>query len=145
MTTHQGFVPMFTRFLGLGSLLAAVAVLLAGCSGNQTAAVTGMVRVDGEPLEKGSISFVPVDGKGVTAGGEILDGKYTVAKVSPGTMTVQIRYPKVAGTKKLDDTPESPTRDVFREALPAKFNDRTELRLEVQAGNNEKDWDLSPN
>ncbi len=106
-------------------------------------AVTGTVRVDGEPLEKGSISFVPADGKGVTAGGDIVDGKYTVTRISPGPMTVQIRYPKVAGTKKLYDTPESPTRNVFHEALPAKYNDRTELRLEVQAGNNEKDWDLS--
>jgi hypothetical protein len=134
---------MLTRFLGRGPLLAAVAVLLAGCSDNHTAVVTGTVRVDGEPLEKGSISFVPVDGQGVTAGGEILDGKYTVAKASPGTMAVQIRYPQVAGTKKLYDTPESPIRNVFREVLPAKYNDRTELRLEVQPGNNEKDWDLS--
>jgi hypothetical protein len=134
---------MLTRFLGRGPLLAAVVVLLAGCSANHTAVVTGTVRVDGEPLEKGSISFVPVDGQGVTAGGEILDGKYIVAKASPGTMTVQIRYPKVAGQKKLYDTPDSPIRNVFREALPAKYNDRTELRLEVQPGNNEKDWDLS--
>jgi hypothetical protein len=134
---------MLPRFLGRSPVLAAIAVLLAGCSNNKTAVVAGTVRVDGEPLEKGSISFVPVDGKGVTAGGEIVDGKYTVAKASPGTVEVQIRYPKVVGQKKLYDTADSPTRDVFREALPAKYNDRTELRLEVQAGKNEKDWDLS--
>jgi hypothetical protein len=135
---------MLVRFLGRGPLLAAIlSVLLAGCSDNQSAVVTGTVNVDGKPLEKGSISFEPADGKGVTAGGEIIDGKYNVPKVSPGTMLVKIRYPKVAGKKKLYDTPDSPTRDIFREALPAKYNDRTELRLEVQPGNQEKDWNLS--
>jgi hypothetical protein len=131
------------RLPGPAALAAALSLLLAGCSDSQTAAVTGTVRVDGQPLEKGSISFVPADGKGVTAGGEIIDGKYNVSKVSPGTMLVQIHYPKVAGKKKLYDTPDSPTRDVFREVLPLKYNDRTELRLEVQPGNNEKDWELS--
>jgi hypothetical protein len=133
---------MLVRFVGRGVLLgAALPVLLAGCS--NTAEVTGTVRVDGQPLEKGSISFIPVDGQGTTAGGEIVDGKYTVSKVSPGTMMVQIRYPKVSGKQKLYDTPDSPTRDTFREALPPKYNDRTELRLDIRLGTNQKDWDLS--
>jgi hypothetical protein len=90
-----------------------------------------------------SISFVPADGQGPTAGSEIKDGKYVVSKVPAGTMLVQIRYAKATGKKKLYDTPDSPTRDTFTEVLPRKYNDETELRLEVQPGKNEKNWELS--
>jgi len=135
---------MLIRSVGRVALLAiALFVLLAGCSGNRTAQVTGTVSVDGRPLEKGSISFIPADGKGATAGSEIKDGKYTVSKVSPGTVMVQIRYPKVTGKTKLYDTPDSPTRDTLTEGLPKKYNDNTELRFDVQPGKNEKDWELS--
>jgi hypothetical protein len=132
---------MLVRFAGRMLLPGVLAVVPAGCS--NTYEVTGTVRLDGQPIEKGSITFVPADGKGVTAGSEIKDGKYTVSKVSTGTRLVQIRYPKVAGKKTLYDTPASPTRDLFREVLPPKYNDRTELRFEVHPGANEKDWELS--
>jgi hypothetical protein len=135
---------MFVRSVGRSALFAfALFVLLAGCSGKQTAQVSGMVRVDGQPLDKGSISFIPADGKGSTAGGDIKEGKYLVPKVSVGLMKVQIRYPRVTGKKKLYDTPDSPTRDVYTEVLPKKYNDNTELELDVQPGKKEKDWDLS--
>jgi hypothetical protein len=134
---------MFIRSPGRLALLAFALFVLVGCFGKRTAQVTGTVLVDGQPLEKGSISFIPADGKGSTAGGDIKDGKYSVAQVSPGTMKVQIRYPRVSGKKKLYDTPDSPTRDTFTEVLPKKYNDQTELQFDVQPGKNEKDWNLS--
>ena len=78
----------------------------------------------------------------MTAGGEIVDGKYA-AKASLGEMNVEIRVPKVVGQKKLYDTPDSPVKSLMAESLPARFNDQTELRLEVVPGDNLQDFDLS--
>jgi hypothetical protein len=123
-------------------LTIALIALLAGCSDNRTAEVTGTVSLDGKLVEKGSISFIPEDGNGVTGGGEIKDGKYIALKVSPGSTKVQIRVPKVVGSKKLYNTPDSPSRDVLEESLPKRFNDKTDLRFDVQPGKNEKNWEL---
>src|SRR5713226_1144423 len=116
---------------------------LVGCLGERTADVTGTVTVDKQPLTKGSIGFIPADGKGQTAGGEITDGKYDVKKVSLGVMKVEIRYPKVVGKKKDYDAPGGKYYDLYDESLPAKYNNETELRLDVKAGKNEKDWELA--
>jgi hypothetical protein len=135
---------MLIRSVGRVAVLAiALSALLVGCSDNRTAEVSGTVNVDGQPVEQGSISFIPAEGKGVTSGSDIKDGKYSVAKASTGSSKIQIRVPKVTGKKKLYDAPDSPTRDTFSEALPKKYNDDTELRFDVQPGKNEKSWDLS--
>lgn len=136
---------MWIRSLGRVTLLsAALFILLAGCSDSKVAEVTGTVTVDGQPVEKGSISFIPANGQGPTAGSDIKDGKYIAAKVSTGSVKVQIRVPKVAGKKKLYDKGEdSQYVDTFKESLPKKYNDDTELRFDVQSGKNEKNWELS--
>lgn len=43
--------------------------VLAGCSGGpKLATVSGVVKVGGKEAEKGSITFIPTDGKGQTPG-----------------------------------------------------------------------------
>jgi hypothetical protein len=113
----------------------------AGCSDQSTAEVSGMVRVDGNPVETGSIMFVPADGIGSTAGGEIKDGKYSV-RVPVGKMKVSISSPKLVRMKKLYNTPDSPEMPWNEEALPKRYNEQTELELDVTPGSNKKDWDL---
>jgi hypothetical protein len=135
---------MSIRLVGQAVLFTAVlAALLTGCSENKTAMVTGTVTVDGQDVEKGSISLIPADGKGSTSGGDIANGKYTVSGASVGQMKVQIRVPKVTGKKKMYDTPDSPYRETYGEVLPEKYNDNTDLRLEVKPGKNEKNWELT--
>ena len=129
------------RHAGAAVALAAALALLAGCSGDKMGEVTGTVTVDGAPAERGGLTFIPADGKSPTAGCEIVGGKYS-AKVPPGTAKVQVRVPKVTGKKKMYNTPDSPFQDVLTEVLPAKYNEQTELTLDVKAGKNEKDWDL---
>ena len=99
------------------------------------------MTVDGEHAKVGAISFFAVDNKAPTAGAPIVDGAYT-AEVSPGSCMVQIRVSKVVGEKKLYDTPNSPVRKVWGEVLPAKFNDNTELTLDVKLGENKQDYNL---
>lgn len=125
-----------------GILLQAACLALLGCSPPTMGTVTGTVTVDGEPAEVGAISFFAVDGRAPTAGAPIVDGTYT-AEVTPGVCMVQVRVSKVVGERKLYDTPDSPVRKVWGEVLPAKYNDNTELRLDVKAGENRQDYALS--
>jgi len=110
-----------------------------GCGGEPM--VSGTVNVDGKPLEKGSISFFPVDGKTHTAGGDIEEGSYSVP-VPVGVMKVEIRKPKIKGYKKLYPTPDAKEYPVFEEALPDRYNKHSELKLDVKPGRNQKDFEL---
>ena len=123
------------------SLLTALLVV-GGCGDGDVAVVSGAVKVDGAPLKQGFITFVPADGKTATSGGAITDGRYSV-KVPVGSMKVSVSASKVVGRKKLYDTPNSPEQDVTQESLPARYNGQTELKLDVKAGTNPKDWDLT--
>jgi hypothetical protein len=126
-----------------GGGLLVILLALTGCMDRlKMADVEGDVTVDNEPIEEGSITFIPADGKGPTTGGRIEDGHYAV-KVPPGPMKVAITRPKVVEMKKLYPTPDSPKRPIYKETLPARFNDKTELRYEVEPGTNEKNFQLS--
>ena len=114
---------------------------IAGCAEPSIGVVTGTITVDGTPAESGSIAFFPIDRKSPTAGAEIVGGQYT-AEVPLGNSTVEIRVPKVVGEKKLYDTPNSPVKQILAESLPAKYNDQTDLTLEVQPGENRHDFAL---
>jgi len=122
--------------------LAICALVAVGCDGSKFADVSGTVTVDGKPVETGSITFVPADGLSSTAGGEIKDGKYSV-KVPVGMMKVSISSPKAIGKKKLYATPDSPEGTLYAEALPERYNEKTELTLDVKSGSNPKNWELS--
>ena len=131
----------FVRAACAGGFLVTL-LALAGCGDNSgLVEVKGKITLDGTPVEKGAITFIPVDGKTRTAGSEIKEGKY-LARVAPGTMKVSISAPKVIGKKPLYDVPNSRERDVTEEVLPARYNEETELRLEVKPGGVEKTWDL---
>ncbi len=124
----------------LGAL--GLALVLAGCAEPTTGQVIGAVSVDGQPAKTGSIAFIPVGGRGITAGGAIADGQYAV-EAALGEVKVEIRVPKVVGEAALYDTPDSRVRQLMAETLPAKYNDRSELRLEVTPGETRQDYDLS--
>jgi hypothetical protein len=114
--------------------------LFMGCSSNnESAEVTGTILVDGQLAQKGSMSFVPEDGKSQTAGCEIKDGKY-LATVPAGKMKVEIRIPTEDGKKEIYPGQFAPK---FKEILPEKYNTKTTLTMEVKPGKNEKDWVLA--
>lgn len=69
----------------------AVLVVSAGCGRSiETASISGRVTFDGQPVANGTIAFLPVDGKGPTAGAVIANGAYAVAKLTPGPKLVRI-------------------------------------------------------
>jgi hypothetical protein len=124
----------------VGGILLSLLVA-AGCAPPTTAEVSGTVKIDGQLVKRGSISFYPLDGNSPTAGGTITDGHYSVM-VPITTMQVRITAPKVVGRKKLYDTPDSPEKDILVDSLPARYNTESELTLEVKPGKNHKDFEL---
>jgi len=126
-------------------IVAAAAAGLAGCgrSGPAEANVHGSVAFDGKPLEKGTITFLPSDGKGPTAGGEIKDGQYSF-RVPPGPKRIEVRSPKTKAVvqRKVQEGPQSPA--VSDELIPAIYNRQSTLRKEVQLPETRIDLDLKP-
>ena len=119
-----------------------VPALLAGCSGdNAVGTVSGEVTLDGRPLACGIIRFVPVDGKSPTADAGITDGKFAAA-VPVGEVKVEITAPKVVGKHKMYDTADSPQVDAVTELIPPRYNVRSELKMTVRKGSQEKSFPL---
>ena len=112
-----------------------------GDAGPERGTVKGTITIDGKPAANGSIAFTPVSGMAPTAGGKIVEGKYSV-EVPLGTAKVAIRVANVVGERKLYDHPDSPVQPVLEEVLPAKFNERTELTIDVRPGTTSGDFDL---
>jgi len=113
---------------------------LAGCGDRSTAEVSGAVKVDGKPVKPGAILFISGGRKDADLGGEIKEGRYPCAcpRRHEGVHSV----PEVVGTKKIYDTPEQPgDSPITKEGLPARYNEQSELQLEVKPGKNPKDWD----
>ena len=131
------------RMKDLTSVSAFLAICLgmAGCNAERSAVVSGTVTFDGQPIEDGVILFSAADGGSTTKGGIIAQGRYRVT-APQGLLKVTIRAAKVIGKKKLYGTADSPEVPVKTEALPGKYNARSELQLEVGPGTNDKDWDL---
>src|SRR5262245_4938656 len=74
------------RTIAFASLIA----LFGGCFSNSTGTVSGSVTFNGKPLAKGLVTFSPAGGKGGTAGGEIVGGKFEVKEIVPAQYQVSI-------------------------------------------------------
>ncbi|MFI4874653.1 MAG: hypothetical protein ACIALR_04920 [Blastopirellula sp. JB062] len=117
---------------------------LAGCSQSDgLISVTGTVTFEGEPVEKGAISMIPVDGAGVTAGGVIAGGRYHV-RSSPGKVSVLIYGQRK--TENPNASPEEIERGMnfsTKQYVPAAYNDQSKLRITISESNRNFDFDLT--
>lgn len=120
-----------------------VALTVVGCGGDKPTVypVEGRVTLDGAPVDRGLIRFAP-SGKAAPVGGEIKAGRYELM-APPGICRVEITWAKVVGQRKAYDTPDSPLVAVTEEAVPARYNARSELTYDVQAGKNERNFELT--
>src|SRR5262249_38854954 len=79
--TGFGRVLLFGSCAGL-MLIAAGVWFVSWMSAKSGPTVSGVVRLDGDTLEKGAIRFVPVEGTAGSDGGAVIrEGKYNIAKV----------------------------------------------------------------
>ncbi len=127
------------RFAVLGGLLAAAA----GC-GPDVASVRGKVTLDGQPVDGGTIAFLPA-AEGVAADAPVRAGEYDVPadrNLRPGNYRVEVRWPKPTG-KKVPSADPGFTIDQTREAVPAGYNTQSTLTAELGRGENVKDFALT--
>jgi len=75
----------------------AIAIIcLSGCGKNVGTSVRGSVTWNGQPLEKGYITFYPVEGAEAILGAEINGGEFLIAKIPPGKRRVLVTaLPKI--------------------------------------------------
>lgn len=118
-----------------------LATSLLGCNSNQEG-VTGTVTLDGQPLPKAEVVFTPTEGGRPATAMTDASGKYDLVYTidqtgaPPGEYVVRIR---AARTETGEDG-----RDVMTpESVPAKYNEQSQLIVEVQEGaSNQFDFDL---
>lgn len=119
-----------------------------GCGGEvRRAAVSGTITVDGTPLTKGSIAFVPSgENKGPAAGAKIINGSYVVAQEKGpfiGTNRVMITSIKPSGRMVPDiENPGGPPIAEISQFIPARYNDESLLERDVAKGKNEFHFEL---
>ncbi len=144
------------RFLSL-TLLAA---LLTGCGedpptydGPERAAVAGKVTLNQQPVSGGTIRFVPEDSKNRTVETLIAEGEYEFPEhMGPnlGAYKVEIRWSRSTDSGDTDPTENEGQNPALppvikrseTEAIPEKYNDKTELKEDIKSGENKFDYAL---
>lgn len=127
-------------------LLLLLLLLAAGCGGDASGryAISGTVTLDGQPVTTGAIAVIPAQGTdGPTSGGSIEDGEYSIpASKGPtaGRYRVEIRWPREAGQVELYPGQSGAK---FEEAIPAKYNSKSTLEIQVGEGSTEHNFDLT--
>lgn len=126
-----------------------LALLLAGCGDVSTPrnSIKGEVKLDGQPMAKGSIMFLPTgEGKGQAVVAPIVGGRYEiVAAQGPavGRYRVEIRGTRKSG--KMIPKAMAPPGEMIEEeveAVAAKYNAQSELTTDVKAGENVANFDV---
>ena len=134
--------------LRLCAILCCILLFLAGC-GSGRFPVAGEVTFDGKPVEQGTISFEPADGKGPTTGGKILGGKYEFkgnAAPLPGKKAVRIFAARKTG-RQVEVKRSKPKLmvDEIERYIPDSYNTKTTLSCEVaDRGANQINFHLKP-
>jgi len=136
------------QFLGrFVALVLAVAATAPGCAGKRRelpplGEVSGTISLDGQPLPKASVTFVPFE-RGQASHGSTDDaGRYRLVYTTntPGAVVGSHRVEIRTGGEGYDK------EGVFHESverLPLKYHARSELTATVAAGTNELDFKLT--
>jgi len=116
-------------------------VLLVGCSKDPLGrnAISGTVKLDGTPLDKGNISFQPLEGGQTSSGAVISGGNFSILRdkgLPTGKYRVEINAAAPGGAGKAaaadalpGDSPPPP-----KELIPAEWNEASTHTIEVKKG-----------
>ena len=118
---------------------------LGGCARQGGNSVNGEVSLEGEPVNGGSIVFLPAGGEGTKGAAEIIDGKYAIPAeqaLTPGSYRVEINWSKPTG-KQLPSGDPGMMMEERAEAVPVKYNSESTLTVEIAAGANKHDFRLT--
>ena len=141
---------MIKRILVLLCLSNLITVL-AGCGGadyegDRRYPLSGTATFDGKPIDLGAITLVPNGGDAKSpSGGVIKDGKYSIPEAmgpNAGNYRVEVQWLKLTG-KRLKDETTGEMYDERKQALPSKFNTKSELVVELPAPADTHNLDLT--
>lgn len=120
-----------------GAVLAAV--FCAGCGGGM-ASVSGVVTLDGKPVEGATVNFTPESGDGGGNGGSYgktgPDGRYMLRTVAADKSGAAVGKHKVRISLSKNDA-KSPD-GLVTDAIPAKYNIKSDLTFDVPSGGTDK-------
>ncbi|QDT92592.1 hypothetical protein [Gimesia algae] len=120
-----------------------IILLLPGCfqgTSSHESEVSGFIKLDGEPLPEGTITFISADNTTHSAQGKIQDGEYVVT-VPVGEKRVEIHASRWTGKPyQKYDIMET------EQYLPAIYNENSQLKANVKPAENVKlDFELDSN
>jgi hypothetical protein len=119
--------------------LAVALAVLSGCGGGTTT-VSGVVTLDGNPVEGATVLFTPESGDGGGVGGSSgktdAQGRYTLRTVADDRAGAARGKHKVTISLSKSD-PKSPEGAVT-DLIPAKYNTKSELTFDVPSGGTDK-------
>lgn len=139
------------RFHHLMAVLVSLAATAAGCADPYAGrvAITGTVKLAGQPLQDGSIQFIPLDEKlGTQSGAAIVNGQYGIPRESglkPGQYLVRITSGdgKTPANEEDAGAPGGSTNIVSFDRIPGDWNVNSEHHVEVKAsGPDQFDFDI---
>lgn len=131
-----------------------VCVLLAsgivGCGSGDSCSLSGQVTFEGQPIEDGNIRLNPIEGTpGPGGSAKIVNGAYEIAEekgMLAGKHQVLISATRATGrmirAENLDGG-ASQTEEIVQ-FIPAQYNRASELFVELEPGENPKDFNLNP-
>jgi hypothetical protein len=118
----------FSRRLSLPALLLTATFVGCGDVEDDSVPISGNVTLDGAPLPSGTITFLPTDGIGPSAGAQITEGQYET-NVVPGSKQVTIvAQREKAGASAPANSHAGPVKEQY---LPSKYNTSTELKADI--------------
>ena len=125
------------------SMIAIICVaLLGGCGGDPNIGnVSGKITLNGDPLEGAFVTFSPTrtEGVGSTTYGKTDSGgsyRMIVSETKNGAYIGENIVRVKTGDLKADGS------GVIEEVVPANYNTKSELRVDVKTGSNTFDFDL---
>ncbi|MBI1249759.1 hypothetical protein GC197_18185 [bacterium] len=126
------------------SLVVTAILLLAGCgSSNGMVNIAGTVTFDGEPVQNGSITFMPIEGG--TMGGGLIENGRIIAESPPGKMAVQIHGQKIVKVE--NPSKEQIERGLTEDRVPLKiptvYNTASKLRVTISPDQKTFDFNLT--
>jgi hypothetical protein len=125
----------------VGNKVALLVILLVGCGHPTETSIAGNVIVDGHPLQEGYITFFPVEGTESTCGAKVLQGKYHIARISPGRWRVVISGTPNAQVKNSDQGVATLTFSTSPNSVSASARGNQQV-IAVQPGTQTKDFEL---
>lgn len=141
----------YARFSWLTVLTIVTGLVCSGCGkdGPEMAKVTGVVKYKGNPLQTGTISFVPVDATRTGASATIgSDGSYSLQTREPDDGAELGEYQVAISGENPDalntPAPGEPVK-IQKSDLPVKYSDpqTSGITKKVVSGRNQFDFDLT--